>query len=127
MPLNGRFQAVRRGRFGRVILQVCITFYGSGLFLIVYAIFDQKTRTFTHTSRKVMAEVGIIWRKTHEVAIGDIRSIHMSQGIVERLFKLGTIHVGSAGTGGLEVAFKGIPNPAKVRDEIRRTKDEIEG
>ena len=93
---------------------------------IIYAILDQKTRTFTHTSRRVMAKVGIIARKTHEVEIRDIRGINMKQGLVERLFGLGTVGVGSASTAGLEVVFKGIPNPAKVRDEIRRAKYEID-
>lgn len=102
-----------------------IVFFLPGFFVIIYAILDQKTRTYTHTSRKVMAEVGIISRKNHEVAMRDIRSIHMSQGIVERLFGLGTVQIASAGTGGIEVEFRGIQNPAKVRDQIRKTKDEI--
>ena len=104
-----------------------IVWFLPGFFLIIYAILDQKTRTFTHTSRRVMAKGGIISRKNDEVAIGDIRSIHMRQGIVERLFGLGTVQIASAGTAGIEVEFKGIQNPAKVRDQIRRTKDEIGG
>lgn len=101
--------------------------FGIGLIFIIYAILDQRTRVFTHTTRKVMAKVGIISRKTHEVAIRDIRSINMNQSILERLFGLGTVQIGSAGTGGVEVEFKGIKNPAKVRDQIRKTKDEIDG
>ena len=104
-----------------------ITCFLLALFLILYAILDQKTRVFTHTSRRVMAKVGIISRKNHEVTIGDIRSIHMHQGIVERLFGLGTVQIGSAGTGGIEVEFKGIQNPAQVQGQIRRAKDEIGG
>jgi len=74
-----------------------------------------------------MAKVGIISRKTHEVSIRDIRSINMNQGIVERLFGLGSVQIGSAGTGGIEVEFKGIENPTRVRDGIRKTKDAADG
>lgn len=98
-----------------------------GIWLIVYSILDQKTRVFTHTTRKVMAKVGIISRKTHEVAIRDIRSINMHQSILERIFGLGSVQIGSAGTGGVEVEFKGITRPAKVRDGIRQTKDDLDG
>jgi len=102
-----------------------LPFYGIGLVLIIYAILDQRTRVFTHTSRKVMAEVGIISRTTNEVAIRDIRSINMNQSILERIFGLGSVQIGSAGTGGIEIRFIGIKNPAKVRDAIRKTKDEL--
>lgn len=102
-----------------------ILLFPLGLITIPYAILDQRTRVFTHTTRKVMAKVGIISRKTHEVTIRDIRSINMTQSILERIFGLGSIQIGSAGTGGVEVEFKGITNPTKVRDAIRKTKDDL--
>ena len=103
-----------------------LIFLPLAIWMLLYAILDQKTRVFTHTTRKVMAKVGIISRKTREVAVRDIRSINMNQGILERIFGLGTVQIGSAGTGGIEVEFKGIKNPILVRDRIRRTKDEFD-
>ena len=100
---------------------------GIGLLLIIYAILDRNTRVYTHTTRKVMAKVGIISRKTHEISIRDVRTINMNQGILERIFGLGSVQIGSAGTGGVEVEFKGVTNPLEVRDAIRKTKDEIDG
>jgi len=104
-----------------------ILLFPLGLITIPYAILDQRTRIYTHTTRKVIAKVGIISRKTHEVAIRDFRSINMNQSILERIFGLGSVQIGSAGTGGVEVEFKGITNPTKVRDGIRKTKDELDG
>lgn len=97
------------------------------IILILYAVLDQKTKVFTLTTRKVMMQSGIISRKTSEVGMRDIRSINMAQGILERLCGLGTVQIGSAGTGGIEVEFKGIKNPAKVRDQVRRIKYGIDG
>jgi uncharacterized membrane protein YdbT with pleckstrin-like domain len=69
----------------------------------------------------------IISRKTHEVAIRDIRSINMNQSILERLFGQRAVQIGSAGTGGVEVEFRGVPNPADVRDAVRKAKDDTYG
>ena len=41
-----------------------LMFYGLGLLVIIYAILDRKTKVFTLTTRKVMAQSGIISRKT---------------------------------------------------------------
>ena len=110
---------------GHWILGVLL-FIPIGLIFIIYAVLDRKTRVFTLTTRKVMMQSGIISRKTSEVSMRDIRSINMSQGILERLFGLGTVQIGSAGTAGIEVEFKGIRNPSQVRDQIRKTKDDLE-
>jgi len=51
----------------------------------------------------------------------------MNQSILERIFGLGSVQIGSAGTGGVEVEFKGVTKPAMVRDGVRKTKDELDG
>jgi uncharacterized membrane protein YdbT with pleckstrin-like domain len=101
--------------------------FGLGLLFIVYALLDRNTRIYTLTNRRVMSKVGIISRQVHEVGIRDIRAINVKQGILERVFGLGTVEVGSAGTAGIEVKFVGISSPVGVRDMIRRQKDETEG
>ena len=107
--------------FGILLLPL----FGLGLILIIYAILDHKNKIFTHTNLRVMAKVGIISRKTHEVTIRDIRSINMKQSIIERIFGIGSVQVASAGTGSVEVEFKGIRNPVEVKDHIRKTKDNL--
>ncbi len=99
--------------------------FGVGLIVLIYAILDQKTKVFTHTSKRVISKSGIISRTIHEVTLTDIRSIYMRQNLEERLFGLGTVEIGSAGTAGIEVKFSGIANPAEVRDQIRQSKDQL--
>ena len=72
-----------------------------------------------------MSQAGIISRSTREVTLTDIRSINMQQSFTERLFGLGTVQIGSAGTAGIEVEFSGVSNPAIVRDQIRQSKDQV--
>jgi membrane protein YdbS with pleckstrin-like domain len=107
------------------ILGVLLLFvFGVGLLFIIYALLDRNTKLYTLTNKRVTAKAGIISRQVNEVGIKDIRSINVKQGIFERLFGVGTVEIASAGTAGVEVKFAGISNPMRIRDLIRREKDE---
>ena len=103
---------------------ILLLFFGIGLLFIIYALLDRNTKLYTLTNKRVMAKAGIISRQVNEVGIRDIRSINVKQGILERLFGLGSVEIASAGTAGVEVKFTGVSNPMRVRDLIRREKDE---
>jgi len=124
--------------FGGIVLLVSFCFlpvFGArallgsifGLIPILFAILDRNTKTFTLTTKRVATRAGIISRHTHEVSIKDVRNLNVKQGIIERLFSLGTIEIGSAGTAGIEIKFAGIKNPTTIRDKIRNQKDEVDG
>ena len=40
-------------------------------------------------------------RAVHEVSITEIRNLNLKQGIIERLFGLGSVEIASAGTAGI--------------------------
>ena len=80
--------------------------------------------SFSVSTKRITSTRGILSRKMREVGVVDIRNIILTQSILERLFKLGSIEIGSAGTAGVEVVLRGIPNAASVRDMIRTLKDE---
>ena len=109
--------------FGVLLLPL----FGLGLLIIILALLDRNTRKYSVTNKRVMSKSGILSRQVHEVGIRDIRAINVKQAILERLFGLGTVEIGSAGTAGVEVKFVGISDPIRVRDMIRRQKDETEG
>lgn len=100
--------------------------YGIGLLIILYGILDRKGKVYTVTNKRVHVKAGIVSRRTSEVGIRDRRSIIMKQSILERLFGLGSVAVGSAGTAGLEVVFAGIPNPEALRALIRKEQEQHE-
>jgi len=102
---------------------ILILAYGLGLIIIFIAFLSKNSTVFTLTNRRVKSKFGIISRTTREVSIKDIRVINLKQGIFERIFGLGTVEVGSAGTAGIEVYFKGIPDAPKVIDMIQKLKD----
>lgn len=110
-----------------IVGTLLIPIFGLGFLVMIIAFLDKNTRVYTVTNKHVMSKEGIISRQVHEVGIRDIRAINVKQSILERLFRLGTVEVGSAGTAEIEVKFVGISDPISVRDMIRCQKDEAEG
>jgi len=111
--------------FAYIVGGLLILAYGLGLIIIAIAILSRICSVFTVTNRRVKSKVGIISRVTREVSIKDIRVINLKQGVLERIFGLGTIEVGSAGTAGIEVSFKGIPETPKIKEMIQKLKDQF--
>jgi len=110
--------------FAYIIGGLLVFGYGLGLLVILIAIIDRKSKVFTITNKRVKSKAGIISRSIHEVFVKDIRSVNLQQGVLERLFGLGTINVGSAGTAGIEVSFKGILQPIEIKEKIQKLKEQ---
>lgn len=91
---------------------------GSGVLVIAIMLLIRYRRLYTVTNKKVTSQTGIISRKISEVRVKDIRSINLKQSVLERIFKLGTIYIGSAGTAGIEVRIKGIPKAPYVKGKL---------
>ena len=106
--------------FAYVIGGILILGYGLGLFIILFALLDRKCKVFTITNRRIKSKAGIISRSINEVFIKDIRSVNLQQGIIERLFGLGTVNIGTAGTSGIEVSFKGISQAPEIKEKIQK-------
>ncbi|MFQ6677296.1 MAG: PH domain-containing protein [Fidelibacterota bacterium] len=107
-----------------IIGGILILLYGLGSLIILFAIIDRKCKIFTLTNKRIKSKTGIISRSIHEVFARDIRSVNLNQGILERIFDIGSVNVGSAGTAGIEVSFKGISKPARIKDKIQKLKEQ---
>ena len=100
--------------------------YLLGPSIILYAFLSRNSKCYTLTNKRAISKTGIISRQVREVWIKDIRNINVKQGIIERLFGLGTVEIASAGTAGIEVKFAGIRDPMQARDLIRQEKDKAD-
>jgi uncharacterized membrane protein YdbT with pleckstrin-like domain len=99
-------------------------FYGIGIIFIIRAILARNTTHYLLTNKRATSKWGIIARHSSEVELQDIRNIYSEQSAMERILGLGNIEIASAGTSGAEVVFAGISDHQKVRDIIKRQKDE---
>lgn len=69
---------------------------------------------YVMTNLRVLSKKGLVSISTSEVRIADIRGANLRQGILERIFDVGSIAIGSAATAGTEVNFKGIRKPRHI-------------
>ncbi len=67
------------------------------------------------SSEYVESVWGIIARKTARVELSSIRTVNVSQGVIDRLLGVGAISFSSAGTSGQDVIFRRIKYPLKLQ------------
>ena len=65
-------------------------------------------------SDRVAQRQGIIAKNTSEVQIADLRNVVANQGILERMFGLGSVGLSTAGQSDFEIQMRGIRGPQKV-------------
>jgi len=71
----------------------------------------------------ISMEHGIIARNVVQVRYPDIRSVGLDQGLIERLFNVGTVEFTAAGTDKIDIAFVGIARPTVVRTAVQTRMD----
>jgi len=77
----------------------------------------------------VRARAGVFWRKRVTIPFNKITNIDITQGPIQRIFDIGTVHVQTAGAGGqqgaqAELRLLGIRQLEEIKDAImERTRD----
>lgn len=75
------------------------------------------TSEFAVTNKRVIAKVGLVYRRTLELVLAKVETIGVEQSIMGRVFNYGTIVV--TGTGGTKEPFKDIANPLEFRRRVQ--------
>ena len=73
---------------------------------------------------RVVLERGVLSKHITQVLISDIRSLDTRYGVVQRIFRVGDVWIGTAGMSGYEIVARGLPNPKRIANIIlkqRRT------
>jgi hypothetical protein len=82
-----------------------------------------KSMRFSITGEAVVVKKGAWWKRETTVPFEKVTNVDKTQGPVERYFKIGKIHVQTAGAGGSQAAraeaiIQGIKNLDEIREEI---------
>lgn len=95
------------------------------LITIGSAIFRIYNVRYTINQRGIEFEKGLLELriKLTRVWFEDIRTVQKNQTIIERFLDIGSIHMGTAATGTLEITLKGIAAPEEVLEMIQRERD----
>ena len=110
-------------RDGLILGTLLIPVYGFGLLLLIPALMKRYSRYYVVTDRRITVTCGVFSRTVKEVRIRDIRYVGMKQGVWQRLYKIGTLEIGTSATAGIEISIVGINDPAKVHNLIRQSMD----
>jgi hypothetical protein len=80
---------------------------------------ERSTTDYFITSKRVESESGMIGRNSKEVRICDIRAIDVRQEGFAGMIGVGTVDFSSAGGSTVEVQFKNIRSPHKIKKIVR--------
>jgi hypothetical protein len=95
---------------------------GGGLasLLLCGCIIDRMHQDYIISSERVEMVWGIFGRSSKEVRIADIRSIDVIQSGFLGLLGIGTVEFSSSGSDGVEVHFKNVRSPHKIKEVVRK-------
>lgn len=77
------------------------------------------TTLLTITETRAICARGILARKTLEMRHSDIRNTFVNQSLLQRIFKVGTVGLSSAGQQDIEIIVDGIADPERVVELVR--------
>ena len=102
---------------------ILIPAFGLGIGLLLYWYIQTLQTRLTVTDSEIVYARGILRKARTEVSLKHIRSVNMTQGFLNRLLRVGTIQVFTAGDQP-EFTVPGIPLPGTVREAISKAKDQ---
>jgi dephospho-CoA kinase len=90
-----------------------------------FGLVDWTARRHILTEARIIARFGILRTVTTDLPLRRVQHVVMVRPFAERLFGIGSLGVTSAGTGGVDLVWRGIEHPKQVLDEIRKHADRM--
>ena len=95
-------------------LAVLLMFCAGAAGIVAYL--SYASAEFGLTDKRVLAKTGWLHRRSHEMLLSKVASIHVDQGLVGRLLGFGTLVI--VGTGGSPETLPGIEAPFEFRRRV---------
>ncbi len=86
---------------------------------------DWGVRRHILTDARIIAKFGILRSVTTDIPLRRIQHIVMVRPPAERLFGIGSLGITTAGTGSVDLVWRGIEHPQRVLDTIRAQADRM--
>jgi membrane protein YdbS with pleckstrin-like domain len=110
-----------------LIAPPALIFVGIGA-LVLWAIlglvilYRRMTVRYRLTTFRFFHETGLLSRTRNRVEVIDINDVTLSQGLIERMFNVGTIHIQSSDVTHPDLRLVGIENVREITDLIDNTR-----
>ena len=66
------------------------------------------------TNRRAMAREGLFSQTTSEIQLDDVRNVLVHKSLSDRILRLGTVALSTAGQSGMEILFRSVEDPHAV-------------
>ena len=91
--------------------------------VLLWIFFFYASLEYAIDSDSVKGKSGVLWKKYVTIPFTKVTNLDITQGPIQRMFGIGTIHVQTAGAGGqqgekAELRLSGIKNLHEIKDEI---------
>ena len=97
---------------------------GTIIGLLIWYVHTKSTK-LSITDNDILLERGLLRKERREVAIGKVRTVNVKQTFLNRILGVGEISIFTAGDLP-EIVVKGLPDPNKIREIIKRTQNKSE-
>lgn len=101
-----------------VVLAVLLIPVGVGILLLLYWYLLTKSDHLTIKSDEIVWTHGLINKQFTEINMSSVRTVRVSQSLIQRMLKAGDIAIYTAGDQP-EVVIRGLPNPEEIRAHIK--------
>ena len=91
-----------------------------GILYIFIVNLIRKGNRYYITNKRIIHEFTFLSRKISSTTYDKIQDVHLTQGLIERMFNIGTVHMNTAGSHNIEVVFKGVKHPRAIRNQIEK-------
>ncbi|PSQ36851.1 hypothetical protein BRD05_01850 [Halobacteriales archaeon QS_9_70_65] len=95
-----------------------------GLPIIAGAYLTYTNTSYVVTSAGLYKKTGVLSRDVQKIGFDKVQNTAYSQSAVGSYFGYGDVDISTAGSGGTEMRFRSVPEPAEVQQRVnRRVKD----
>lgn len=97
-----------------VLLVIGVLLLAIGLLGIAWSLLRWWSLEYVATTKEVYRKQGIVSRSVTNLSIDRIQNTTFDQSVIGRILSYGHVRIATAGTGGTEVVFRYVSNPADV-------------
>ena len=91
-----------------------------GLPIIAGAYLTYTNTSYVVTSAGLYKKTGVLSRDVQKIGFDKVQNTSYSQSAVGSYFGYGNVDVSTAGSGGTEMRFRSVPEPAEVQQRVNR-------
>jgi uncharacterized membrane protein YdbT with pleckstrin-like domain len=108
--------------FWFMLAVLLILAFGVGILILLYWYIKTRATSLTVTDQDLTYERGILSKDRTSVSLKHVRSVHVTQGFVNRILGVGTIQISTAGDEP-EFTIADLPDPQVIREAIAKAQE----